>query len=187
MSSTKMPKLTAPQRELVESHYWMAKHVLRQLSVFRFALNFAQEEDLNQEAVVGLMLAATKYVPKKGVKFCTFAYKVVKHYLLLAIYKLKWIAQYPSLVIPRCLPSVSHYKKSLWVVEPSYQEHKEYLLRFLAKQIGNMSENKRKIMNQFLVTPTRKAVADQLGLDEHLVGRIVKTEIDRIRLSLIGD
>ena len=71
--------LTETQRQLVTDHQHIAKfHADTYYNRYKSNLTSYTKEDLLQECLLALTLAASQYDPNRGVKFSTFAYNKVQ-------------------------------------------------------------------------------------------------------------
>lgn len=64
-------RLTAEQRRLVEDHLYLVGHLVRQR--WGDVVRRHDREDLEQAGCIGLLRAAVRFDPKRGLKFSTYA------------------------------------------------------------------------------------------------------------------
>lgn len=84
------PPLTSELQQLCVAHDWLVKELVLRLGTWRAKMAGIEVEDLLQAGRMGLLLAARRYDPSKGLQFNTLARHAVMGQMLECIEKARF-------------------------------------------------------------------------------------------------
>lgn len=169
-------KMTPEQEELVTKNIALAYYMKSKFS------NIQQNEDIESACLFGLVKASIGFDPKKGVKFATFAARVITNECLMFLRNNKKHKENNISLetIIKGSDEGEHIRMINVLGKPDYYEFIDHEL--LVEGLKSLNEKELKITLAFFVDErTQRSIANEMKLSQSYVSRIVKNSLKKMR------
>lgn len=147
------------------------------------------EEDLIQTGMISLWKACLKFDESRGVKFCTYAYaSIYKSMLCLLVRENKKNSSPVSLFSPTMtVDGKESYTHEEVIPCYKYTVNEFELEKVIQDVSSELSKNSQKVIDLIRKGNTQQEIAEQLGMTQSNVSKILKRFRKNLKNTLLSD